>query len=95
MSKPVGIVDKVYVFGNAETSVGFGKTTDLKNPFVSIAKLQTPANYIKEDILNSDIKESEKIILLFKNIQGLEVLEKMVKEARKEFKKQSKLIKST
>jgi len=93
MGKAVGYVENVYVFGNAEISVGFGKTDKIKNPFISIAKLQKQANYIKEDILESDIPEDEKIILLFKNIQGLEVLERMVKEAKKEFRNQAKLIK--
>jgi len=92
MSKLVGLVDNVYVFGNAEISVGIGKTKDVKQPFISIAKMQYPASKIAEDIVDKNIPENKKIILLFKNIQGLEVLEKMIKECKKELKLQAKLL---
>jgi len=91
MSRKVGFVENVYVFGNAEVSCSMGTTSLIKDPFIAIAKLDIPAKKISEDILDKDIPESEKIILLFKNIESLEVLEHMIKQVRKEFKRQDKL----
>jgi len=92
MSK-VGHVEKVFVFGNAKVSLGMGVTKDVNNPFISVAKLEKPAGYISQDINNDEsIVENEKIILLFKNQESLNVLKFMIKAVEKEFKKQSKLI---
>jgi len=78
-------LDNIYVFGNAEISVGSGYKTLCKTPFIKIGKIERQPK-IGFDLLQHPTDESETIMLQFKNLEGLAVLEKAVKNVKKQLK---------
>ena len=77
----------VVVAGMGELSFGVGIEGITQTPFISLNKLLTPM-VIGKKCLHS---ESEEIVtILFKNLESLEVLEKMCRETRKILKSQNK-----
>jgi hypothetical protein len=79
----------VVVAGVGELSFGVGIENITQTPFISMNRLLKP-KMIGESCLSS---ESEEIVtILFKNIESLEVLEKMCRETRKILKSQNKIL---
>lgn len=77
----------VIVAGIGELSFGVGIESITQTPFIDVSRLLKPM-VIGERCLRS---ESEEIVtILFKNLESLEVLEKMCRETRKILKSQNK-----
>ena len=77
----------VIVAGIGELSFGVGIESITQTPFIDVSRLLTPM-MVGERCLSS---ESEEIVtILFKNLESLEVLEKMCRETRKILKSQNK-----
>jgi hypothetical protein len=77
----------VIVAGIGELSFGVGIESITQTPFIDVNRLLTPM-MVGESCLSS---ESEEIVtILFKNLESLEVLEKMCRETRKILKSQNK-----
>ena len=77
----------VVVAGMGELSMGMGVENITQTPFIGINKLSKP-HVIGENCLSS---ESEEVVtILFKNLESLEVLERMCRKTRKFLKAQNK-----
>jgi hypothetical protein len=77
----------VVVAGMGELSMGMGVENITQTPFIGITKLSKP-HVIGESCLSSESQEV--VTILFKNIESLEVLEKMCRKTRKFLELQNK-----
>ncbi len=79
----------IVVAGLGELSMGAGIENITQTPFISFNKLLKP-RMIGDNIYSSD--ESEELLtVFFKNLESLEILEKMCKRTRKVLAKQSRV----
>jgi hypothetical protein len=77
----------VVVAGMGELAFGMGVENITQTPFIGLDKLSKP-HVIGESCLSS---ESEQVVtILFKNLESLEVLEKMCRKTRKFLELQNK-----
>jgi len=81
-----------YFLGNGKVSITKGIVHELDIPFIKIAILEKQSK-IGSDLMHSDLQEHSETTIYVKNLEGLAVLEKMVKEVKKTLKKQNKAIK--
>lgn len=78
----------IVVAGLGELSMGAGIENITQTPFISFNKLLKP-RMIGDNVYSSD--ESEELLtVFFKNLESLEILEKMCKVTRKVLSKQSR-----
>ena len=82
-------ITNVYTFGKGLVSVGFVKNTITNIPSIIIGKLETNLDR-STDLMCSGIKETEKILISFDNLEGFLVFEKMVKKTKQQLKKNIK-----
>jgi len=83
---------EVYVIGNAEVSLGAGFKKECKTPFISIARIEQQPK-IGFDLLKNPVEEIDLVVLYFKNLEGLAVLEKCIKNTKRILKEQQNLLK--
>lgn len=81
-----------YVLGNGKVSITKGIVNDLDIPCITFGKLESQKK-IGSDLMKSDELEHSVTTIYFKNLEGLKVLELMIKKVKKELKKQNKIIK--
>ena len=79
-----------YVLGNGKVSITKGNINELDIPFIMFAVLEN-AHTISSDLLNSNEPEHSETMILIKNLEGLAVLEYMIKAVKKQLKQQNKL----
>lgn len=78
-----------YVLGNGNMSVSMGTFTKLELPYIRIANIEA-GKKIGENLLEQEVKETEIVTILVKNLEGLAVLEKAVKMAKAKLKETNK-----
>ncbi len=83
-------LDNIYVFGNAELAIGSGHKVLCKTPFIKISKIKRQKK-IGFDLLDNPTEETECVMLQFKNLESLAVLEKAIKNVKKQLKALEKL----
>ena len=79
-----------YVLGNGKTAISAGKLTELEIPFVKLELVESDSFKVGECILNTEIETHSSTSIVFKNLEGLAVLEKAIKHAKKQLKQQNK-----
>ena len=79
----------IVVAGLGELSMGAGIENITQTPFISFNKLLKP-RMIGDNVYSSD-KSEDIVTIFFKNLESLEVLEKMCKRTRKTLEKQSRV----
>lgn len=92
MKKQVKNIEKIYTFGNGKVACGMGVEERTLMPFITVAKLNQPEK-ITTNLIENQREEFETIVLSFKNIEGFNVLKKMVKKVEERLKEQQKLLK--
>ena len=59
-------------------------------PFVKLELIESDSFKVGEDVLNTEIETHSSTSIIFKNLEGLAVLEKAIKHAKKQLKQQNK-----
>ena len=81
---------KTYVAGVGKITFGSGMDLNTETPFLSVSDLEYDRYAIGTDLLESGVPELNRTLIYFKNLEGLAVLEKMVKDIKKTLKNQGK-----
>lgn len=83
-----------FILGKAKTAIACGFETTTETQFISFTELKESQFRVGESLLNSekDYKEGNTTILIIKNLEGLAVLEKMIKCVKSKLKEDLKLI---
>lgn len=81
-----------YVLGNGKVAIAMGNLMELDIPYVKLSILENQQK-IGADLLESNELEHSETMIVFKNLEGLKVLENLIKKAKKELVKQNKAIK--
>ena len=79
-----------YVLGNGKIAISVGKLKELEIPFIKLELIESDSFKVGEDILNPEIETHSSTSIIFKNLEGLAVLEKAIKHAKKQLKQQNK-----
>jgi len=79
-----------YVLGNGKTAISAGELTELEIPFIKLELIENKSFKVGEDISNTEIETHSSTSIIFKNLEGLAVLEKAIKYAKKQLKQQNK-----
>jgi len=75
------IINKSYVSGIGKIAFGFGKSRDTETPFISVNN-KNRVDKVGADLIGVSFEEEPATIIYFKTLEGLEVLELMVKKVR-------------
>lgn len=81
---------KTYVAGVGKITFGSGMNTSTETPFLSISDLEFDRYSIGTDLVNSGVPEVDRTLIYFKNLEGLGVLERMIKDIKQKLKNQEK-----
>jgi len=81
-----------YVLGVGKCAVGVGKCIHTDTYFINIYKFKKEVIKVGTDVLNKDIELDYQSFIFIKNMEGLAVLEEMVKKVKKEIKQDLKSI---
>jgi hypothetical protein len=76
-----------YVIGNGKTAISMGSLKELDIPYIQFENLENK-NEIGKDLLNSKEISTNPTMIVIKNLEGLAVLEKMIKEVKKQLKQE-------
>jgi hypothetical protein len=77
-----------YVLGNGKTGIKMGSIQDLDIPFIQFETLENPLK-IGSDI-PYEVKGTNETMIIIKNLEGLAVLEYLIKKVKKQLKQQNK-----
>jgi len=77
-----------YVLGNGKTAISKGSIEELDIPFIQFEVLENEKLKIGDDCSLDDCKYPT--IIIIKNLEGLSVLESLIKKVKKQLKKQNK-----
>lgn len=80
---------KKYVLGSGVTSITGGRLKEIDMPFIRFARIEE-GKKVGEDLLGTDVEETDECTIIIKNLAGLAVLEKAVKIAKKNLKESNK-----
>lgn len=80
---------KQYVLGSGVTSITGGILKEIDMPFIIFARIEE-GKKVGEDLLCTNTEETDKCIIIIKNLSGLAVLEKAVKIAKNNLKESNK-----
>ena len=81
-----------YTLGNGTIGIGAGIIKGIELPFISLTKLSKPYK-IQTDLLKiEDSEKSEFTVIYVKNLEGLKVLEEIIKKTKQILKQQKKII---
>jgi len=81
-----------FILGIAETAIAQGHETNTKTQFICFENIEDTKFKVGENILNKDFHGGNKVFIIIKNLEGLSVLERMVKEVKKNLKKEKQLL---
>ena len=79
-----------YTLGNGKVSITKWNLNELDIPFIRFAKLEKQ-HTISSDLLDKNEPEYSETMIFVKNLEGLAVLEYMIKAVKKQLKEQNKL----
>lgn len=77
----------MYVIGNGETAISMGSLKELDIPYIQFENLDNK-KLIGVDLLNSKEISTNPTMIVIKNLEGLAVLEKMIKAVKKQLKQE-------
>ena len=79
---------KKYVIGNGNTCITSGIFKEIEIPFIAISNIEEGKS-VGDDLLNTQIEEANRTVILIKNLEGLAVLEKALKLVKAKLKEQN------
>jgi hypothetical protein len=83
---------KSHVLGIGKTAITYGNRKDCKTKFISFLEIEEEPIKIGTDILETPLNLGEPTYIFVKNLEGLAVLEKLIKALKKDLKKEKKLL---
>jgi len=81
-----------YVLGVGKCSIGVGKCIHTDTYFIKIDKHADEVLKIGTDTLNANIELEYQSLIFIKNLEGLAVLEEMIKKVKKRIKEDMKVL---
>ena len=76
-----------YILGNGKTAISMGNLKELDIPFIKLENLENKLK-IGADLLESKAVSNNPTMIVIKNLEGLAVLEKMIKAVKKQLKQE-------
>ena len=75
-------VEKSYVSGVGKISFGVGVCDSTETPFLSVGNINGKYRNVGDDLNERDVEKKPMTLIYFKNLEGLEVLEHMIKKVK-------------
>lgn len=79
-----------YILGNGKTAITKGNIDELDIPFIRFEVLKNDKLKVGADLIESEEIAHTPTTIVIKNLEGLAVLEYMIKAVKKQLKKQNK-----
>ena len=76
-----------YILGNGKTAISMGNLEELDIPYIKLENLENKLK-IGADLLESKAISNNPTMIVIKNLEGLAVLEKMIKAVKKQLKQE-------
>ena len=86
------LLDNQYMLGLGKVAISVQKNKVTEIPSISVSKISKSFK-VGENIMNIETEESETILLSFRNLEGLKVMEEAIKHVKGILKEQNKLLK--